>query len=458
MPPADVLRRHWYRVHGATSLGVKLFAPMGVLVVLASGLLGALGFRAQREALTAQYVERARGAAVLFEREFRDAPDLSDVSRIRRYVSDLRARYPEITRITLYAPSGGSYRAVYSTQPGVVGRPADAHDVEPLRTGRHRVHETVEGGTRVLEAVFPLHRDGRVVASVGLYASLGERDRRLRAYVRSAAATAAATLATLLGLLYLSTRITVVDPLRRALSQAEALAAGTLPADLPPIEDPMPARDEVVRFERALDAAVRRAVQDRAQIRALAVTDPLTGLHNRHFFEEVIRREVALAERHGQPFAIAVVDVNGLREVNNRYGHLAGDELLREAAKFLRSHVRAADEVIRWGGDEFLVLMPRTDDVRAAAVARRLLETAAGEEPALGFSIGLGVWRPGRSVEDVLREADAAMYRHKAGSRPDPGPGRSGAPPPTSGPPAPDPGPAGALTAPPPADPADGAG
>jgi diguanylate cyclase (GGDEF)-like protein len=411
------------RVHRATSLPAKLFVPLGLLVVLACGLLAGLGYRAQRAALTARYVERARGVAVLFDHEFGELDyDLTDTVQVGRHVSHLLTQYPDIARITIYAPVGDTPRALYSSDPEIVGTEARPHDVEPLQTGRPHIHETEHDGLRLLEVTFPLHRDGRVVAAVGVYTSLAERDRQLQRYLRWAGSTAAGTLTGVIGLLYLVVQAAVATPLRRTLARAERLAAGELPPDIPAVPGSAGVvRDEMERFDRALDTVVRRLLADRAQIRVLAVTDPLTGLHNRRFFDEIIQREVARAQREGQPFAVALVDVDGLREVNNRHGHLAGDDLLRRAGRFLRSHVRAADDVIRWGGDEFLILMPRTDHARAAAVARRLVAAAAaggdGGTPSLAFSIGVAAWRPGRSVEEVLREADAAMYRHKARSR-----------------------------------------
>ncbi len=422
MSLARTLRERWRRIHASTSLGFKLFAPLALLVVLAAAGLAALGYRAQRAALTAQYAERARGAAAVLDHEVGVLGfDVTDVDRVHRHVSHLLVRYPEIVRVTLYARSGDAFPRVYSSD-GTAGGPVGSHDVEPLRTGRASVHELTDGGRRLLEVVLPLRRDGRVVAAVGIYASLEERDRRLQVFIRWAALTTAATLAILVGLLYLTARVTVVAPLHRALARAERLGVGGhLPGSQAGAADlPGPVRDEVQRFERALDAVMDRVLRDRAQIRQLAVTDPLTGLYNRHFFHEIVRREVVQAERYGQPFALAVVDVNGLREVNNRYGHLAGDELLRQAARFLRTHVRAADEVIRWGGDEFLILMPRTDEAQAGAVARRLLDALdrpADGAPSLALSIGVAAWRPGHTVEDVLREADRHMYRHKSEAR-----------------------------------------
>lgn len=97
-----------------------------------------------------------------------------------------------------------------------------------------------------------------------------------------------------------------------------------------------------------------------------------------------------------------------------------GDELLRRTARFLKENVRASDEVVRWGGDEFLILMPRTDGTQAAGVVRRFMTLLGSHNGDYGgvpvnFSIGVSIWEPGRDVEDLLREVDARMYEQKRG-------------------------------------------
>jgi diguanylate cyclase (GGDEF)-like protein len=137
----------------------------------------------------------------------------------------------------------------------------------------------------------------------------------------------------------------------------------------------------------------------------------------------VVKTAEPLQTDEETPPPVAVVDVNGLREVNNRFGHMAGDDLLRRAAEFLRRNVRGSDEVVRWGGDEFLILMPQTDDAQAAAAARRLKDAVAAHDGGssaailLSISIGVSAWAPGRSLEDIVGAADARMYEEKRRSR-----------------------------------------
>lgn len=161
------------------------------------------------------------------------------------------------------------------------------------------------------------------------------------------------------------------------------------------------------------------AAQD--QLREQAVHDPLTNLYNRYYFNEVIRFEIDRSDRYGHPISLMMLDVDGFRAVNNRLGHIKGDEVLRAVARTIERSVRAADRVIRYGGDEFLILMPETAG-GIDEVVQRLKERIAQlsrdlhlGELSIGLSIGLCTRKPNdeRSIEGILEEADRRMYADK---------------------------------------------
>jgi diguanylate cyclase (GGDEF)-like protein len=163
------------------------------------------------------------------------------------------------------------------------------------------------------------------------------------------------------------------------------------------------------------------------QLRQQAVRDPLTQLYNRHYFNEVIRFELERADRYNRPLSLMMLDVDGFRAVNNRLGHLKGDEVLHAVAQIIGRSVRAADRVIRYGGDEFLILMPETDGP-PAQVLQRLKEQIARlshdldlEGLSIGLSIGYCTRRPhdDRPLEEILEEADRRMYADKRATHAD---------------------------------------
>jgi len=158
-----------------------------------------------------------------------------------------------------------------------------------------------------------------------------------------------------------------------------------------------------------------------SKLREQAVRDPLTQLFNRHYLNEVIDGEFDRADRYGHDITLMMIDIDGFRRVNNTLGHLKGDDVLQKVAQVLSEGVRAADSVIRYGGDEFLILMPETVQ-DTETVERRLKKRVEGlpselelENLKIGLSIGVYVRHAGdtHSVEEILAQADQRMYADK---------------------------------------------
>lgn len=162
------------------------------------------------------------------------------------------------------------------------------------------------------------------------------------------------------------------------------------------------------------------------QLRDAAETDLVTGVYSHRHLQDRVRQETARAARSHSPLSVLMVDLDDFKLVNDRHGHQAGDRVLRAIAGALRAAVRTSDVVARYGGDEFVVLMPDTDASEAEQVAQRAADavatlahpTADGSDIHVTCSVGLALHpRDGRSGKALLRAADAAMYTHKR-SRP----------------------------------------
>jgi diguanylate cyclase (GGDEF)-like protein len=144
----------------------------------------------------------------------------------------------------------------------------------------------------------------------------------------------------------------------------------------------------------------------------LATTDSLTGLPNRQGLADHLTRESARAHRSRRPLSLALIDLDDFKELNDRAGHRAGDDLLRELARTWSGELRAVDVVARFGGDEFVVLLPDTPVTEGQAVLRRLAVVDR-----VRWSAGLSQWDPDEPAEQVLARADAALYEAKRRGR-----------------------------------------
>jgi diguanylate cyclase (GGDEF)-like protein len=163
------------------------------------------------------------------------------------------------------------------------------------------------------------------------------------------------------------------------------------------------------------------------EARQLAITDPLTGLANHRQFYDQLAREFRRAHRYQRPLTLLMLDLDHFKAFNDRYGHLAGDQALRETADILRQNARSVDLLARYGGEEFAIILPETDLDRAAAHAERIRSAVAshvfegqetGQEHRVTISIGVAALTAAtQKIENLVHDADQAMYRAKAGGR-----------------------------------------
>lgn len=161
-----------------------------------------------------------------------------------------------------------------------------------------------------------------------------------------------------------------------------------------------------------------------ARLAEMARTDPLTRLLNRRGLREIVDREIARARRNHQPLALLAIDLDRFKRVNDEYGHDAGDDVLVEVARRLSSTVRGADVVARWGGEEFLVLLPDTELDRARDVGEKLRAAVGGTPIVAGahsvvVSLTIGIARidPEQGLDACLQRADHALRRGKEAGR-----------------------------------------
>ena len=156
-------------------------------------------------------------------------------------------------------------------------------------------------------------------------------------------------------------------------------------------------------------------------LRLLSVTDCLTGVYNRRFMQETIYKELFRAERSREPFCLVMLDLDNFKQINDRFGHDAGDRVLRRLVEVVQGRIRNADCLARWGGEEFVLLLPGTGVIDATRLAGELLGVLSGSVVegvgVVTASFGVAEYRVGDTVDSLVKRADSLMYAAKEAGR-----------------------------------------
>lgn len=164
---------------------------------------------------------------------------------------------------------------------------------------------------------------------------------------------------------------------------------------------------------------------ENVRLHRVAVTDPLTGTYNREFLQQRLPAEIEQAIDRDRPLSIALVDVDHFKHVNDQYGHGVGDVVLAEVARRLRSAIRGGDLLVRYGGEEFIAVLPKADAGRAWEVGERMrqrvceraFDVGDGLALLLRISVGVAQWRMGEKMPELIERADVALYGAKQRGR-----------------------------------------
>jgi len=175
-----------------------------------------------------------------------------------------------------------------------------------------------------------------------------------------------------------------------------------------------------LKLRRVRGEVISTAIQSEL-LRLQSFSDPLTEVYNRRSLDEMLKKYSSRAERLKKPLSFLMIDVDGFREINSRFGHTTGDFVLLEVGTILKSAVRGSDAVIRYGGDEFLVILADAPMENVGVVKARVQrfvqdwnQSGHLKDFELALSVGASAWAPDKTADDIMNEADKEMYAAKA--------------------------------------------
>lgn len=422
----DALRR----VDARLPISFKVALPAVAIGIAGAAILGLTVYRFASHDIRADTESQARlvahnvhSAAMAQQSTAETYAD--STAGLQRQIDALMQVEPSILRIDVYHLEGNALQVVASSDHGRVGtldtNPVDvADEVAAGQKSTVLVHDDSIGSTPALHVSVGVASPAGPSSVIAVHLSAVERGEELASLVRQFAlgiggsgALAAAALGAAIYLL-------VIRRARRLLQATERLQAGDFSVRIPNVPHGR-SRDELLELSHRLNHTVVAIQGLHEQLAAAATTDQLTGLYNRRHIMEALDREIARARRDREPLAVIMADLDGLKQVNDRLGHVAGDAAICLASQGIKAALRAGDYAARIGGDEFVAVLPGCGHDELRTVIERLQSTATDHVSAAGgpgqpdvtVSSGGAVLRLDDIAGTLLQRADDAMYEAK---------------------------------------------
>jgi len=413
------------RIDAALPIGVKLALPTLCIAVGVGGILGVTVYRSEANRIRSDYEERA----FLTSEEIRvdaavhggGSQSRIDYPDVQRHIDALAGIDPSILRIDVFEINGQASTIMVSSDHSRVNTSeSDATDladeIQAARTSMAASHDDRVGQADAVHVTVPFDVPGQAPLVISIHLAAAERNDALAALLRNFVIGVGAASLFALVALAIGLRVLIFGRIERVLRASNQLQSGDFGARVDHVAAESP-RDEMLRLASRFNGMAASIQELHAEVEVAATVDQLTGLYNRRFVMDTLDREIARARRHGEPLSVIMVDLDGLKEVNDRLGHLAGDEALRYAAEALRDVLRDSDYAARLGGDEFVAVLPGCDAAMLGRVLDRLQLTAtrqaAGEGTACTVSAGGAVLTGDDHAQALLDRADTALYEAK---------------------------------------------
>lgn len=423
------------------------------VVLAATGLTGVMYLRISARMALAETKRHARDMAIGLAASTAGAVENEDRQVLARIAQQFTPNR-DVSYI-IFTDQSGTTLATFQRGAGnvthLLREDVRQFSVEPIN--QPRVYSHANGNTGV-DVVYPVTSTAQVPASTGLAATVGyvrvgvsleAAEARLTEVTRNVIGLAVGITLLMVPLGYEVVR-RLVGPINRLSEAARAFAAGDLDARVPVarrdefgmlseafngMADQLArSHNQLVKLNAELEDRVLRrttALEEANQrLQEMAVRDSLTGLYNRRHFSELLERLFSEASRYGTDLTCMMLDLDNFKRINDTMGHQTGDHLLQLTARVISESIRESDVPIRFGGDEFIVLLPRTSSEEAGASAERLIEKfraeLAAEMPSVNIaslSIGLASREQDQPSEpmELVRLADEAMYLAKAAGK-----------------------------------------
>lgn len=359
------------------------------------------------DAMKQTYVSQLKGITTTINGGYEESRSIENVQTIFDYI---KHREKDVLKLNLHAINNDRHAIMASTDRQLIGIESPDILAPTLNSGKTMITHIEEKDIHIVRLVAPLLEDGMTIGAIELYLDNSKETALVQERIQMMTIVGILISLFLVILLWVIIRRLLVLPLMTLREAAASIQRGKGYSNVK-----LNASQEINEVAVAFNEMVYN-LEDRYQ---KSVTDSLTGIYNSAYFKHKLSEELEDARNLNQPIALLFCDIDNFKKLNDHEGHIYGDKVLKQIAGVILNHVRPHDTVCRYGGEEFVIIMPNANERTAKSVAEKVRHMVAinGHESILNpitISIGIAVFPHDTDEENLIHVADQAMYTAKS--------------------------------------------
>ncbi|MGM7703247.1 diguanylate cyclase [Pseudalkalibacillus sp. Hm43] len=389
------------------SLQTKIILLFSTVIIATMSVAIAFNSYTFNDAMKKTYVSQLKGITTTINGGYEESRSIDNVQTIFDYI---KHREENVIKLNLHALNENEHAIMASTDRSLIGSASTDALAPTFQSGKTLISHIKDQDLHIVRMVAPLLEDGTSVGAIELYLDNSNEIAFIQDRIIWMTIVVLIVSLILIILLWIIIRRLLVLPLMTLREAAVSIQHGKEYEDVL-----LNASQEINEVAVAFNEMVYN-LEDRYQ---KSVTDSLTGIYNSAYFKQKFSEVVEASKRLEQPMALLFCDIDNFKRLNDHEGHIYGDKVLKHISEVILNHIRPQDTVCRYGGEEFVIIMPDTDEATAKSVAERVRHMVAlnGHESILTpitISIGIAIYPDDTDEENLVHMADKAMYTAKS--------------------------------------------
>jgi diguanylate cyclase (GGDEF)-like protein len=389
------------------SLQTKIILLFSTVIIITMSIAVIFNSYTFNKAVRQTYVSQLKGITTTINGGYEESRSIENVQLIFDYI---KHREENVLRLNLHVKEGSNHKIMASTDRSLIGKRSSDKLSPTFESGQTMISHFMDHKEHRVRLIAPLLEDGKSIGAIELYLDDSKEIALIQQRVKAITFVGITVALILIVLLWFIIRRLLVLPLMTLREAAVSIQQGKEYEEVQ-----LNASQEINEVALAFNDMVYN-LEDRY---LKSITDPLTGTYNSAYFKQKLIEEMNRAKQTSQSMALLFCDVDNFKKLNDHEGHIYGDKILKNISTLILTNVRAGDIVCRYGGEEFVVIMPMVDEQTAMSVAERVRHSVAihGNQNLLTpitISIGVALYPRDADEENVIHIADQAMYTAKS--------------------------------------------